>query len=114
VVIVEAWGFIVGARSDWQGGFELLTWLNSPGRATIIPPYRADVYEIQQLVQSLSIDCVDAMLAELATNITEQCELQPPLPIATFDTGDFLKMYGSPGLRLTIFDMRTLDDVPIG
>jgi predicted nucleic acid-binding protein len=113
-VIIEAWGFVVGGRKDWDGGAALLTWLNEPGRAVIVPPFRADVYETQQLIHELSIDCVDAMLAELATNITEQCELSPALPIATFDTSDFFRMLGRRGLRLSVFDMRTMEDVPMG
>jgi predicted nucleic acid-binding protein len=113
-VIIEAWGFIVGGRGDASAGYDLLTWLNSPGRATIVPTHRSDVQETQRLIGALAVDCVDAMLAELATNISERLELKPALPIATFDTRDFGRMTRKLGLRLSIFDMRSFDEYEIG
>ena len=70
VVVVEAWGMLVGSRRETRAGIALLTWLNSPGRATVVPLPRADVKRTQELVETKRIDCVDAMLAELATHIT--------------------------------------------
>lgn len=111
VVVVEAWGMLVGSRGARSAGLELLTWLNRPGRATIVPPYRAEVLATQDLIERLLIDIVDALLVELATSITERCALRPALPIATFDTRDFLGMLGKHGLRLSIYDMHTLEEV---
>ena len=109
VVVVEAWGFLVGRSRNWSAGFEMFTWLNSPGRATIVPANQNELDKTQRLMSALSLDCVDAMLAELATNITQSCGLTPPLTIATFDTRDFLKMTKNYGLELAIFDMRTFE-----
>jgi len=113
-VVVETWGLLVGSYGARVEGHDLLTWLNRPGRATLIPPHRADLNRTQQLVQGLWIDCVDAMLAELATTITILCELDPALAIATFDARDFFRMTKRQGLQLTIFDMRTLERTEIG
>ncbi len=115
VVVVEAWGLIVGSRRNRTAGVELLTWLNSPGRAILVPPPSAEVKRTQQLVNALGIDCVDAMLAELATNITRLCDLKPSLEIATFDTRDFLRMSTArDGVQLRVYDMRSLDTVELG
>ncbi len=108
VVIVEAWGMIVGSHKAHSAGLDLLTWLNSPGRAAIVRPHRPDVQGTQQLIHGLTgIDCVDAMLVELAADITEHCNLQPRLPIATFDPSDFVAMSRKHGVRLRIVDMRS-------
>lgn len=112
-VVVEAWGLLVGSRRHHSAGLELLLWLNSPNRATIVPPHPLDVQVTHALVAGLHIDCVDAMLAELATHITVCCELQPALRIATFDTRDFTRMLAAQELRFTVFDMRSWDDLTI-
>lgn len=109
VVVVESWGMLVGSRGSFPAGLELLAWLNSPGRAIIVPPPRAAVQGTEQLIRALHVDCVDAMLAELATHITDRCDLRPALPIATFDTRDFTRLAQAPGLRLSVFDMRSGD-----
>lgn len=110
VVVVEAWGMLVGSLGDYDGAIQLLTWLNQPGRATIVSTIQGDLLFTQQLIQGIRIDCVDAMLAELATSISESCDLRPALTIATFDTRDFTRMRRSHGLRLSIFDMNSLDE----
>ncbi len=113
VVVVEAWGMLVGSRKETNSGTALLAWLNSPGRATIVPPQHAGVKRTQELVEAKRIDCVDAMLAELATDITQYCGLKPSLEIATFDTRDFLQMTRKDGLQISLLDMRTLDTIEI-
>ncbi len=109
VVLVEAWGLLVGRNKARPAALDLLTWLNLPGRATIVPPHRADVQRTQQIIGDLVVDCVDAMLVELATDITERCDLRPTLLIATFDTRDFTHMSRKRDLRFRIFDMRSGD-----
>jgi predicted nucleic acid-binding protein len=114
VVVVEVWGWLVGSRKDLVAASALLTWLNAPNRAIIIPLRRVEVDNTQYLIESFGIDCVDAMLAELATFITEDCDLRPALPIATFDTGDFLRMYRSQGVKFSVYDVANDDLIPLG
>ncbi len=110
VVLVEAWGLLVGSRGMRLAGLDLLTWVERPGRAIIVPPYRADVQRTQQIARDWRGDCVDAMLVELATDITDRCGLSPSLPIATYDTRDFTRMSLKRGeLRFRVFDMRSPD-----
>lgn len=111
VVVVEAWGLLVGRGKARPAGLDLLTWLNRPERATIVPPHRANIQGTQRVIEDEFVDCVDAMLAELASDITERCDLRPPLLIATFDTGDFTRMFRRRDLRFGIFDMRTRESL---
>jgi predicted nucleic acid-binding protein len=108
-VAVETWGFLVGSRRDWNAGLEFLAWLTSPRGATIVPSHKGELVGTRQLTDTFHVDCVDAMIARLATDITRYCELQPPLPIATFDTRDFWLLWSHRDLQFSIYDMRTLD-----
>ena len=105
VVVVEAWGSIVGSKKDFRGGYELLGWLTNPGQVTVVPPHKASMESTHHLVKLMEIDVVDAMVTELAEDISESCDLQPELGVATFDARDFLK------LKRRYYDMRSLDYV---
>jgi len=106
-VIVEAWGMLVGRDRDLAGGYELLAWLNTPGKATIISQRGDDSPRINSLVRELRVDVVDALLMSTATEITEQCGLRPWLPVATYDTRDFLRLFKNERLRLCLYDMNS-------
>lgn len=107
VVVVEAWGMIVGSRRDYSAGYTMLAWLNSPGRVTFVPRSTNGVSGVNSLIRSLSIDFVDAVLAETATDITRHCRLKPALRIATFDTRDFARMVTQPSLAMELIDLRS-------
>ena len=109
----EAWGVLVrGKNARRQLGLDMLAWVNLPGRATIVPAHRRDVLRTQDIAARLGVDCVDVMLVELADDITATCGLRDPLLIATFDTGDFTRMFQEKGgMHFRIFDMRSLEIV---
>lgn len=111
VVVVEAWGMLV-SRKVSGGGRALLTWLNTPGRAMILPRHDEPLQSVGQLVnESSRLDCVDAMLAELADDITRQCSLIPALRIATYDVVDYFTIKSiRKDLRLTVYDVGNLED----
>ncbi len=110
VVIVEAWGFLVGARGNWGSGYSLLSWLNTPGKATIITQ-KAELSLEHEVVTSLGkrIDCVDAMISRLAMEISVSCNLRRSIPIATFDTSDYYLISERHNLNLRVFDMNVVD-----
>lgn len=113
MVIVEAWGVIVGRDGARSRGLDLLTWLNRPGRATVMYANSHDIDRAQRLLRGLPrIDVVDAMLVELATDITEACGLHHALPIATFDPSDFVNMSRKHRIRLRVVDMRSEREDP--
>ena len=109
-VVVEAWGFIVGARKDWGGGYRLMAWLNTPGRAAVIIPQQGRFDRESMLINGLrGIDCVDAVIYQLAHDISVECNLDPALPVATYDTKDFYKLTAyAPSLQIRLYD-----DLPI-
>jgi predicted nucleic acid-binding protein len=112
IVIVEAWGVLVAGKSArYPLGHELLTWLNLPGRATLVYAHQADMQSTEHIVRRIRVDCVDAMLAELATIITNACGLSPSLPIATFDTKDFFQLSKIQRLRFSLVDMRSPKEI---
>jgi hypothetical protein len=108
---VETWGLLVGRDKSRAAALNLLTWLNLPDTVMIIPPHKASIDDTHRIIQGLTIDCVDVMLAELATSITECCGFNDPCQIATFDTGDFTRMFKETGLKFRILDMKTFEIV---
>jgi hypothetical protein len=112
VVVVEAWGMLVGSRKVRQGGEALLAWLNTPGTALVLPRHEEPLFGVAELTSRVSrLDCVDAMIAELADDITRQCTLNPPLHVGTFDTTDYLRIKAFRDLQLTIYDAASLEEV---
>lgn len=105
-VVVEAWGFIVGARKDWDGGHKLMAWLNTPGKAAIIIPQQGKFDKEGMLISGLrGIDCVDAVIYQLAHDISVECNLNPALPVATYDTRDFYRLTKhAPSLQIRLYD----------
>lgn len=112
-VVVEALGFIIGSRRNFGAGLFLLAWLNTPGRATLVPNHSVELGETHRLMNRHSVDCVDAMLVELATDITNVCLLRPAMPIATWDS-DFARMSQRDGVKLSIFNPEDQEEYEIG
>lgn len=105
-VVVETWGVLVSRDKKCQAGLDCLSWIITPGNAMPLPETSQDLdqaYEI--VVRKPSIDQVDALLLKLAHDISTSCSLNPPLQIATFDTGDFLRFKDE--LAFDVFDLRT-------
>jgi predicted nucleic acid-binding protein len=107
-VIVEALGLIMGSRGNPYIGMQLLSWLNTPGHVTIVPAYNRDLSNLHNTMERLSVDCVDAMLAELATALTTSFSLRPAMPIVTLDTPHYRRMSKKLGFRISTFDLKDL------
>lgn len=108
-VLVETWGMLVGSRKYWEGGIELLTWLNTPGTAELLAESTSGFQDIRNIISTIHVDCVDALLAYLADDISRQCQLNPHMKIATFDTKDMMNCRIQNGLHLTVLDLRSLE-----
>lgn len=106
VVVVEAWGLLVGRDGDRDAGMKLLSWVNTPGRTILLPHPNPHLDGIHTIMTDIPVDCVDAMLVELSRDIIDHCALR--IPIATFDTRDFLILSRKHGLNLPIYDMSVL------
>lgn len=107
-VMVEAWGVMVGKNKDRGAGCTMLRWINDVGQPVVVipPAHRREIGRTRELVEALGVDCVDAMLADLATDISRVCDLRPTIAIATFDTRDFTRLAKSFGVTLRVRDGR--------
>lgn len=106
-VVIEVWGMLAGARKNNSAATDFLAWLLTPGNALVLIPQETDLQQEYELVINLMVDCVDAIVVKLAGKITTECNLHPPLPIATYDSRDFYKlipMLG--GGKVSLFDIR--------
>lgn len=109
-VIIETWGILVGRSKKFYAGFNFLKWINTPGSVVVIDNTKDKMSEEATLINEFRIDCVDAILMLLATDIGVKCGYKE-LPVATYDTKDFMKVIGTSGFHFDVFDMRTLDRV---
>ena len=109
-VLIEAWGMIVGSNNYWQGGIELLTWLGTPGRAELLPQDTTRFDHASDMINSIHVDCVDALISQFADDISRQCGFSRHIRIATYDTGDVTKCRDRYNLQLIVLDMRSFHE----
>ncbi len=108
-VAVETWGVLVGSRKLFDAGLLFLGWVNDPGKAVVIPGWDGLLTDAERLSRRLHVDLVDAAVMCVAETVTHECALNPPVMVATFDTGDFLKFYRSKKPNFHVFDVITLE-----
>jgi hypothetical protein len=111
-VVIETWGMLVGSRKRWDAGFKLLTWLNNPGNAVLLPQQTHHSVPVRDIVHGMRVDCVDGLLMYLADEVTEQCAFSPPLQIATYDMSDFVRCLLKYNLRISLINPDTLEEYP--
>ena len=54
------------------------------------------------------IDLVDASLLDLANRVSRDCSIEPAVHVATYDTADFLRLFGRSGLNFNLYDMKDM------
>lgn len=109
-VIVETWGMLVGRGKRWDSGIRFLSWLGDPTKVTLILHDVESFDAIRDMVNISRIDFVDAAAMKLGHGITERCNFRPPIRIATYDTGDFLRCISSFRVKITLLNPNTLDE----
>jgi predicted nucleic acid-binding protein len=102
VVVVETWGLLGSRTGRSEAGLKFFAWMNTPGKRITVLPQTEKIEKDYQLLRTLYLDCVDAMIATVADEITNQCDLEIPLPIATFDA-DLYRIQAQTSLRMTPF-----------
>jgi predicted nucleic acid-binding protein len=107
VVIVEAWGLL--ARDSWSRAWKMVAWAADPGTQVIILERRGEVRAELPLQGSLTLDHVDAAIAILATEVTRECRLTPPLEVATRDFRDFSRVAAADDIELRLLDYTQVD-----
>lgn len=105
-VLVEAWGLIVGRQRRRDIAAKMMAWVNTPGKAIVLPQPVDGLVKIQELVDSVQVDCVDALLFDLVLRLEKDLRDLPLVRVATYDTSDFYRCMRSRGVRIEIFDMR--------
>jgi predicted nucleic acid-binding protein len=108
-VLVETWGMLVGSNKYWEGGIELLVWLSTPGNAELIAESPSNLQSIRRMISTIHVDCVDALLVHLADDVSKQCQLNPHMKIATYDTRDVMNCRMKNELHLTVLDLRSFE-----
>lgn len=107
-VLIESWGILVGSRRDWEAGRSMVEWINTPGRAVLIPQPVEKASNVRDIVSRVNVDCVDVLIYQLAIELSRHFAGGEGVKIATYDTGDFYKCMKKEGITIELFDMRDL------
>lgn len=107
VVLVEAWGLIVGKRKRPDVGHQMIQWVNTPGRATVLPQPIDEFVDLQTLLESTRVDCVDGIVFKLALTLAAQLKTVPSVRVATYDASDFYRCMHRSGVTIDILNMRS-------
>lgn len=112
-VVVEAWGLLAGARKRRVEALNLMRWLNNPGRVSLLPQQPHFLGGAYELMNSVGVDCVDALLSRLADDVStrsfKSTNMATDMAIATFDVPDMVSCKNKQGLRVRIIDLRSGD-----
>jgi predicted nucleic acid-binding protein len=104
--LVEAWNLLVGRekRRDWAD--ELVGWVLTPGNVLLVGDAVESLEATSEYARLHRIDLVDATLVDLADRISRDLKIFPPIHVATYDTRDFMRMFGRSGLAFNVYDVR--------
>jgi predicted nucleic acid-binding protein len=108
-VVVEAWGLLAGARKRRLEALNLMLWLNNPGKVSLLPQQPHFLGGAYDLMNSVGVDCVDALLSRLAHDVSTQSFPGTDMAIATYDVPDMVNCKYKQGLRIRIIDLRSGD-----
>ncbi len=108
-VVVETWGLLVGRDRRVDLGLKLLSWVNTPGRAMLLPDNESMAQNYQITVRQFEVDLVDAMIVCLADTITRTCSLNPAIDIVTFDMRDFIKCLRAKTYKFRLWDLEAYE-----
>ncbi len=106
--IIEAWNFLVGKVKRTDYAIRMMEWILTPGNVALIADEYERVDAAHRYSRKFGVDIVDASLLDLAHRITQACSLSPSVHVATYDAGDFLRLFGRKDLQFNVYDMRDL------
>lgn len=104
--LLEAWNMLAGRQRRTDLAYRLMSWVLTPGNAILVGDAIEPVSTAHAYSRRFGIDMVDANLIELADRVSRECKIQPAVQIATYDTSDFLRLFGLSGLSFNVYDMR--------
>ena len=106
--LLEAWNFLVGRQKRRDLAYQLMDWVLTPGQAILVGDAIEPVSSAHAYSQRFGIDLVDASLLDLADRVSRECRIVPAVHVATYDTGDFLRLFGPSRLNFNVYDMRDM------
>ena len=95
--LIEAWNLLDGRERRTDLAYQLMSWVLTPGRAILLGDEIEPIDVAHSYSQRVGIDFAD--------RLSRACGFEPAVQIATYDTGDFLRLFG-PGLSFNVYDMR--------
>ena len=104
--LIEAWNMLAGRQKRPDLAQGLMTWALTPGQVVLVGDAIEPVSVADGYTRMYRIDLVDAGLLDIATRISRDCDFRPYAHVATYDAGDFLRLFGSAGLFFHVYDMR--------
>lgn len=105
-VVVETSSFLTGSRKRPDLAHSLMEWVMTPGQLIKIGETTESLEAARQYAKQFRVDFVDATLLDLANQISTKLAISPYVHVATYDTRDFLMLYGQEGMNFHVFDMR--------
>ena len=106
--LLEAWNFLVGRQKRKDLAYQLMSWALTPGRAILMGDAIEPVSLAHEYSKRFGIDLVDASLLDLANRVSRDCSIEPAVHVATYDTADFLRLFGRSGLNFNLYDMKDM------
>ena len=83
-----------------------MDWVLTPGQVIVVGDAIEPVSSAHRYSQRFGIDLVDANLLDLADRMSRECSIEPAVHVATYDTRDFIRLFGPSGLSFNVYDMR--------
>jgi predicted nucleic acid-binding protein len=106
-VVCEAWGLLVGKHKRFDRGIEMLSWVITPGKVTLIRDDDDLARRSKALCERYHLDYVDAMLMLLADQLSSAQCLGETIEIATADFRDFFTLIAAAGApKYALLDLR--------
>ena len=105
-VVVETSSLLTGSRKRPDLAHSLMEWIMTPGQIIKIGETTESLEAARQYARRFRVDFVDATLLDLANQISTKLAISPSVHVATYDTRDFLMLYGQEGMNFHVFDMR--------
>ncbi len=90
-VLIETWGLISGKTGRIDLALELYNWVASPGNATVVYLGNEFYNASKRISEEVEVDIVDSILIYSSQTLAASCRLANPIPIATYETRDFIK-----------------------
>lgn len=106
--LVEAWNWLAAKSKKPLLAYKMMEWALTPGAMTLIEDECSNISTARGFSERFGIDIVDACLADVASRLSAAIGLEPAVHVVTYDTADFMKLFGQSEMRFNVCDIRHL------